>query len=85
LQGLALGGEYGGAATYVAEHAQRDERGYATSWIQTTATLGFFLALLVIGGCRFFLFDAESFAEWGWRVPFLVSLFLLFFSIYLRL
>ena len=85
LQGLALGGEYGGAATYVAEHAQRGERGYATSWIQTTATLGFFLALLVIGGCRFFLFDAESFAEWGWRVPFLVSLFLLFFSIYLRL
>ena len=85
LQGLALGGEYGGAATYVAEHAQRGERGYATSWIQTTATLGFFLALLVIGGCRFFLFDAELFAEWGWRVPFLVSLFLLFFSIYLRL
>src|SRR5215470_15932575 len=85
LQGLALGGEYGGAATYVAEHARPDERGYATSWIQTTATLGFFLALLVIGGCRFYLFDSKSFAEWGWRLPFLVSLFLLIFSVYIRL
>jgi MFS family permease len=85
LQGLALGGEYGGAATYVAEHSQPGERGYATSWIQTTATLGFFLALFVIGGCRFYLFDAESFAVWGWRIPFLVSLFLLIFSVYIRL
>ena len=85
LQGLALGGEYGGAATYVAEHSQPGERGYATSWIQTTATLGFFLALLVIGACRFFLFDAKSFAEWGWRLPFLVSLFLLIYSVYIRL
>jgi MFS family permease len=85
LQGLALGGEYGGAATYVAEHARPDDRGYATSWIQTTATLGFFLSLFVIGACRFYLFDAKTFAEWGWRVPFLVSLFLLIFSVYIRL
>src|SRR5262245_59158297 len=85
LQGLALGGEYGGAATYVAEHARPGERGYATSWIQTTATLGFFLSLFVIGACRFYLFDAKSFAEWGWRIPFLVSLFLLVFSVYIRL
>src|SRR4029077_17046057 len=85
LQGLALGGEYGGAATYVAEHSQPGQRGYATSWIQTTATLGFFLALFVIGACRFFLFDAKAFAEWGWRIPFLVSLFLLVFSVYIRL
>jgi len=85
LQGLALGGEYGGAATYVAEHARPGRRGFATSWIQTTATLGFFLALLVIGACRFYVFDAKTFAEWGWRVAFLVSLFLLVFSIYIRL
>ncbi|MEK0085857.1 MFS transporter [Benzoatithermus flavus] len=84
LQGLALGGEYGGAATYVAEHAPHDGRGYATSWIQTTATLGFFLSLLVIGLCRGFI-DAESFKQWGWRVPFLVSLILLVFSVYIRL
>jgi len=71
LQGLALGGEYGGAATYVAEHSRPGERGYATSWIQTTATLGFFLALFVIGACMFYLFDAKAFAEWGWRIPFL--------------
>ncbi len=76
LQGLALGGEYGGAATYVAEHSRRGERGYATSCIQTTATLGFFLALLVIGLCRIYM-DAKTFAEWGWRIPFLISLFLL--------
>ena len=68
-QGLALGGEYGGAATYVAEHARPNERGYATSYIQTTATLGFFLALLVIGLCRMYM-DAKMFAEWGWRIPF---------------
>jgi MFS family permease len=85
LQGLALGGEYGGAATYVAEHARAGERGYATSWIQTTATIGFFLSLFVIGACRFYLFDGKAFAEWGWRIPFLVSLFLLIFSIYIRL
>jgi MFS family permease len=85
LQGLALGGEYGGAATYVAEHARPGKRGYATSWIQTTATLGFFLALLVIGACRFYFFDAKTFAEWGWRVAFLVSLILLVFSVYIRL
>ncbi len=85
LQGLALGGEYGGAATYVAEHARPGKRGFATSWIQTTATLGFFLALLVIGLCRFYFFDAETFAEWGWRVAFLVSLVLLIFSVYIRL
>ena len=85
LQGLALGGEYGGAATYVAEHARPGRRGLATSWIQTTATLGFFLALLIIGVCRFFLLDADDFAEWGWRLPFLVSLVLLVLSVYIRL
>src|SRR5262247_483127 len=84
LQGLALGGEYGGAATYVAEHARPNERGYATSFIQTTATLGFFLALLVIGLARFHI-DAKTFADWGWRIPFLVSLILLVFSVYIRL
>lgn len=85
LQGLALGGEYGGAATYVAEHAQHDRRGIDTAWIQTTATLGFFLSLAVIGLCRFMLFDPKSFADWGWRIPFLVSLALLIFSVYIRL
>ena len=84
LQGLALGGEYGGAATYVAEHARPNGRGFATSWIQTTATLGFFLALLIVGACRFFFFDADEFAQWGWRLPFLVSLILLVFSVYIR-
>ncbi len=83
LQGLALGGEYGGAATYVAEHASDRERGSATSWIQTTATLGFFLSLLVIGACRG-LMSPETFTSWGWRLPFLVSLVLLVFSIYIR-
>jgi MFS family permease len=76
LQGLALGGEYGGAATYVAEHAPNHRRGYDTSWIQTTATLGLFLALLVIWLCRSNM-DAKAFADWGWRVPFWVSIFLL--------
>src|SRR6185436_11204714 len=86
VQGLALGGEYGGAATYVAEHAPPGKRGYDTAWIQTTATLGFFLSLLVIGLCRFGnLMDAKTFADWGWRIPFLVSLILLIFSIYIRL
>ncbi len=86
LQGLALGGEYGGAATYVAEHATPGRRGYDTAWIQTTATLGLFLALLVIGICRFSgVMTPAQFAEWGWRLPFLVSLLLLIFSIYIRL
>jgi MFS family permease len=84
VQGLALGGEYGGAATYVAEHSPTNRRGYATSWIQTTATIGFFLALLVIGVCREYLAEAD-FKEWGWRIPFLVSLILLAFSVYIRL
>src|SRR5258705_4776495 len=65
VQGLALGGEYGGAATYVAQHAPQGKRGYDTAWIQTTATLGFFLALLVIGVARGYM-DAKAFAEWGW-------------------
>jgi MFS family permease len=86
VQGLALGGEYGGAATYVAEHAPNGRRGYDTAWIQTTATLGFFLSLAVIGICRFSgVMEPKSFAEWGWRIPFLVSLVLLIFSIYIRL
>lgn len=84
LQGLALGGEYGGAAIYVAEHAKPDSRGFSTSWIQTTATLGLLMALVVIGACRFFLFEPDDFAEWGWRIPFLISLILLVFSVYVR-
>jgi MFS family permease len=84
VQGLALGGEYGGAATYVAEHAPHHRRGYDTSWIQTTATLGFFMALAVIGACRLYM-DAKVFADWGWRIPFWLSLILLVFSIYIRL
>jgi MFS family permease len=84
LQGLALGGEYGGAATYVAEHAPEDRRGYDTSWIQTTATLGFFLALIVILLCRLGM-PKEAFAQWGWRIPFVLSLVLLIFSVYIRL
>ena len=84
LQGLALGGEYGGAATYVAEHAPNHRRGYDTAWIQTTATLGLFLALVVIYLCRNNL-DAETFKSWGWRIPFWVSVILLAFSVYIRL
>ena len=84
IQGLALGGEYGGAATYVAEHAPHEKRGLDTSWIQTTATLGFFLALAVIGASRLWM-DAKMFAEWGWRIPFWLSLVLLAFSVYIRL
>ena len=84
LQGLALGGEYGGAATYVAEHAPAGKRGAFTSWIQTTATLGLFLSLMVILGTRT-LIGEEAFADWGWRVPFLVSIFLLAVSVYIRL
>jgi MFS family permease len=83
-QGLALGGEYGGAATYVAEHAPDHRRGYATSWIQTTATLGFFMALIVIGISRA-LMDPKVFIDWGWRIPFMVSIPLLIISIYIRL
>ncbi|MFN3855416.1 MAG: MFS transporter [Phreatobacter sp.] len=84
LQGLALGGEYGGAATYVAEHAPHGRRGFYTSWIQTTATLGLFLSLLVILGLRLSM-SPEAFAAWGWRVPFLVSIVLLGVSIWIRL
>jgi sugar transport protein len=84
VQGLALGGEYGGAAIYVAEHAPADKRGYYTSWIQTTATLGLFMALLLILAIRTMMGDA-AFAEWGWRVPFLLSIVLLGVSIWIRL
>ncbi|MBK0394779.1 MFS transporter [Ramlibacter algicola] len=84
LQGLALGGEYGGAATYVAEHAPHGKRGAYTSWIQTTATLGLFLSLLVILGVRESM-TPKDFAEWGWRIPFLVSLLLLMISVWIRL
>jgi MFS family permease len=84
LQGLALGGEYGGAATYVAEHAPHGKRGAFTSWIQTTATLGLFLSLLVILGTRTAMGEA-AFADWGWRIPFLVSVILLGVSVWIRL
>jgi MFS family permease len=84
LQGLALGGEYGGAATYVAEHAPHGKRGAYTSWIQTTATLGLFLSLMVILGTRTAMGEA-AFADWGWRIPFLVSIFLLAISVWIRL
>jgi MFS family permease len=83
-QGLALGGEYGGAATYVAEHAPDGKRGLYTSFIQTTATLGLFLSLLVILGCRLSLGN-EAFESWGWRIPFLVSIVLLGVSVWIRL
>src|SRR6201993_567729 len=83
LQGLALGGEYGGAATYVAEHSTDDNRGYNTSFIQITATGGLFLSLLVILACRLSL--KEQFDVWGWRIPFLVSSLLLGISVYIRL
>jgi MFS family permease len=84
VQGLALGGEYGGAATYVAEHAPQGRRGFYTSFIQTTATLGLFLSLLVILGVRTYLGEAE-FAAWGWRIPFLLSIVLLGISVWIRL
>ncbi|MCJ2007519.1 MFS transporter [Methylobacterium sp. J-092] len=83
-QGLALGGEYGGAATYVAEHAPNGRRGFYTSWIQTTATLGLFLSLLVILATRSFTGE-EAFKAWGWRIPFLVSVLLLGISVWIRL
>ncbi len=84
LQGLALGGEYGGAATYVAEHAPNNRRGFFTSWIQTTATLGLFLSLLVILGAQTLL-SKDAFAAWGWRIPFLVSVLLLGISVWIRM
>ena len=84
LQGLALGGEYGGAATYVAEHAPDNKRGYYTSWIQTTATLGLFLSLIVILIVQNAL-GKEAFAAWGWRIPFLLSCLLLAISVWIRL
>jgi MFS family permease len=84
LQGLALGGEYGGAATYIAEHAPDGRRGFYTSWIQTTATLGIVLALLVILVCRLGFGD-QAFGDWGWRVPFWISAILVALSIYIRL
>ncbi len=83
LQGLALGGEYGGAATYVAEHAPHHKRGAFTSWIQTTATLGLFLSLLVIIACQ--QITGDDFAKWGWRIPFIVSILLLAVSMWIRL
>jgi MFS family permease len=84
LQGLALGGEYGGAATYIAEHSPDGKRGFYTSWIQTTATLGIVLALLVILVCRIGFGD-QAFGDWAWRVPFLISAVLVILSIYIRL
>ncbi|VFR47826.1 Permeases of the major facilitator superfamily [plant metagenome] len=84
LQGLALGGEYGGAATYVAEHAPHGRRGFFTSWIQTTATMGLFLSLLVILGVRTALGE-EAFRAWGWRIPFLISIVLLAVSVWIRM
>jgi MFS family permease len=84
LQGLALGGEYGGAATYVAEHAPHGRRGAYTAWIQTTATMGLFLSLLVILGVRTSIGE-EAFQEWGWRIPFIVSIVLLGISVWIRM
>jgi MFS family permease len=84
LQGLALGGEYGGAATYVAEHAPHGKRGAYTAWIQTTATMGLFLSLLVILGVRTAVGE-EAFADWGWRIPFIVSVLLLAVSVWIRM
>ena len=83
VQGLAVGGEYGGAATYVAEHAPEGRRGFFTSFIQTTATIGLFAALLLVIGLRG-LMGEEAFAEWGWRIPFLLSIFLLAISLWIR-
>jgi MFS family permease len=83
-QGLALGGEYGGAATYVAEHSADHKRGYTTAWIQTTATVGMLFALVVIGVCRVAM-DASTFNNWGWRIAFWISIPLLAISVYIRL
>src|SRR5207237_5082929 len=84
LQGLALGGEYGGAATYIAEHAPDGRRGFYTSWIQTTATMGIVLALLVVLICRQSM-SPEAFSDWGWRIPFWLSAILVVLSGYIRL
>ena len=84
VQGLALGGEYGGAATYVAEHVPDARRGFYTSFIQTTATLGFFVSLAVIGATRL-AFGSDGFRSFGWRIPFLFSFVLLAVSLYIRL
>ncbi|HTZ78993.1 MAG TPA: MFS transporter [Stellaceae bacterium] len=84
LQGLALGGEYGGAATYIAEHSPDNQRGFYTSWIQTTATMGIVFALLVILLCRLGLGD-QAFGDWGWRMPFLISAVLVLLSVYIRM
>jgi MFS family permease len=84
VQGLALGGEYGGAAIYVAEHAPANKRGYYTSWIQTTATVGLFMAILLVLGIRTWMGEA-AFGDWGWRIPFLLSAILLAVSIWIRL
>lgn len=83
VQGLALGGEYGGAAVYIAEHCAAARRGFYTAWIQSTATLGLVMSLLVILACRWSMSDAD-FREWGWRIPFLVSVLLLALSVYIR-
>jgi MFS family permease len=83
-QGLAVGGEYGSAATYVAEHARPGRRGYATSWLQTTATIAFLLSLLIILACRIAVGE-DAFRAWGWRIPFLTSIVLLIISLYIRL
>lgn len=83
-QGLALGGEYGGAATYVAEHSPDHRRGYYTSWIQTTASLGLFVSLGVILGTRYSM-SAEEFGDWGWRIPFLLSIVLVTVSYFIRI
>ena len=84
LQGLALGGEYGGAATYIAEHAPNEKRGVYTSWIQTTATLGLFLSLIVLLVTRLAMSN-EAFDNWGWRIPFLISVILLLVSLWIRM
>src|SRR5689334_18928485 len=84
IQGLALGGEYGGAATYVAEHSPAHRRGFFTSWIQTTATLGLFLSLGVIVFTKNYL-GTKNFKSWGWRIPFLISIILVAISVYIRL
>jgi MFS family permease len=83
LQGLALGGEYGGAATYVAEHSPADKRGFWTSWIQITATAGLFVSLIVIQVTQNSM-SKEDFADWGWRVPFLVSILMVYVSVLIR-
>ena len=84
IQGLCLGGEYGGAITYVAEHIEDKHRGYYTGWLQTSPTLGIVLSLAVIIGTRTYLGD-EAFNEWGWRIPFILSLLLVGIAIWIRL